>query len=71
MCKRGFHKWEFDPRKQFDVKQGKLVSRQTCVRCGATAHYSQRISGGAAQVEVGDADVYEARCRSCYVPYEP
>lgn len=42
-----------------------------CVQCGATAHYSQRISGGAAQVEVGDADIYEARCRSCFVPYEP
>ena len=42
-----------------------------CVRCGATAHYSQRLSAGAAQVEVGDDDVYEARCRACYVPYEP
>jgi thymidine kinase len=42
-----------------------------CVRCGATAHYSQRIAGGAAQVEVGDSDVYEARCRTCYVPYAP
>ena len=42
-----------------------------CVQCGATAHYSQRISGGAAQVQVGDADIYEARCRGCFVPYEP
>lgn len=42
-----------------------------CVRCGATAHYSQRISGGVAQVEVGDVEFYEARCRRCYVPYEP
>ena len=42
-----------------------------CVQCGGTAHYSQRISGGDAQVQVGDADIYEARCRDCYVPYEP
>ncbi len=42
-----------------------------CVQCGHTAHYSQRISGGAQQVEVGDTDIYEARCRDCYVPYDP
>jgi thymidine kinase len=42
-----------------------------CVRCGSTAHYSQRISGGVEQVEVGDTDIYEARCRSCFVPYDP
>jgi thymidine kinase len=42
-----------------------------CVRCGSTAHYSQRISGGAEQVQVGDTDIYEARCRSCFVPYDP
>ncbi len=37
-----------------------------CVRCGGPAHYSQRIAGGAEQVQVGDTDAYEARCRSCY-----
>jgi len=37
-----------------------------CVRCGGTAHYSQRIAGGGERVQVGDADVYEARCRHCY-----
>ena len=42
-----------------------------CVRCGSTAHYSQRISGGAKQVEVGDTDIYEARCRDCYEAYAP
>lgn len=39
-----------------------------CVRCGGIAHYSQRISGGDSQVEVGDSS-YEARCRNCYEPY--
>jgi thymidine kinase len=45
-----------------------LVSKMhaVCVRCGAPAHYSQRLSGGDRQIEVGD-DTYEARCRRCYV----
>ena len=41
-----------------------------CVRCGAPAHYSQRIAGGADQVQVGDVESYEARCRRCYEPWE-
>jgi thymidine kinase len=40
-----------------------------CVRCRGSAHYSQRVSGGNAQVEVGDS-TYEARCRSCYEIYQ-
>jgi thymidine kinase len=39
-----------------------------CVRCRGAAHYSQRVSGGDAQVEVGDS-TYEARCRACYEAY--
>jgi thymidine kinase len=39
-----------------------------CVRCRGAAHYSQRVSGGNAQVEVGDSS-YEARCRACYERY--
>lgn len=42
-----------------------------CVRCGALAHYSQRIAGGDEQVQVGDSEAYEARCRNCYEPYQP
>jgi len=34
MCKRGFHKWEIDQEKQFDVKQGRLVTVYKCKRCG-------------------------------------
>jgi thymidine kinase len=41
-----------------------------CVRCRGAAHYSQRVSGGSAQVEVGDSS-YEARCRGCYEAYAP
>ena len=41
-----------------------------CMRCGAPAHYSQRIAGGGEQLQIGDAS-YEARCRRCYEPFEP
>lgn len=39
-----------------------------CVRCRGAAHYSQRVAGGDAQVEVGDSS-YEARCRHCFESY--
>jgi thymidine kinase len=42
-----------------------------CVRCGAPAHYSQRFAGGAEQVQVGDGEAYEARCRRCYERFSP
>ncbi|HEY0510630.1 MAG TPA: thymidine kinase [Thermoanaerobaculia bacterium] len=42
-----------------------------CMLCGAPAHYSQRIAGGGEQLQVGDADAYEARCRRCYERFEP
>ena len=35
LCSRGFHKWAVDQEKQFDVKQGKLVTVHRCKRCGA------------------------------------
>ena len=42
-----------------------------CVRCGDPAHYSQRTAGGDEQVQVGDTESYEARCRRCYQDYQP
>lgn len=41
-----------------------------CVRCGRPAHYSQRIAGSEDQVQVGDAEAYEARCRQCFQEFE-
>lgn len=37
-----------------------------CMRCGSEAHFSYRLSGGEATVEVGAGEAYEPRCRSCY-----
>ncbi|MEQ8484590.1 MAG: hypothetical protein RIB46_09525 [Pseudomonadales bacterium] len=34
LCDSGFHKWSVDTKKQFDVKQGKLVTIRRCSRCG-------------------------------------
>ena len=42
-----------------------------CMRCGGPAHYSQRIAGGGDQVQVGDTESYEARCRACYEEFQP
>ncbi len=40
-----------------------------CTVCGNPANRSQRISGGADQVQVGASDAYEARCRKCFRPF--
>ena len=47
-----------------------LVSKMhaVCMQCGSPAHYSQRLEGGDALIEVGDS-TYEARCRKCFTPY--
>lgn len=34
LCREGFHKWKVVVKQQFDVKQGKLVTRYKCQRCG-------------------------------------
>ena len=36
LCRSGFHKWETDRQTVFDSKQGKLVTRERCKRCGVT-----------------------------------
>lgn len=33
LCQHGYHKWEICKAKQFDVKQGKLVTVYRCARC--------------------------------------
>lgn len=42
-----------------------------CVVCGEPAHYSQRTAGGREQVQVGDLEAYEARCRRCFEAFQP
>lgn len=39
-----------------------------CIKCGAPAIHTQRLSNGTDRVQVGAAGAYEARCRSCFDP---
>ncbi|MEJ1338451.1 MAG: hypothetical protein RPU64_12700 [Candidatus Sedimenticola sp. (ex Thyasira tokunagai)] len=36
LCRNGHHKWKQVKNSPFDLKQGKLVTRYSCSRCGAT-----------------------------------
>jgi len=36
LCKTGFHKWQIDRQKKFEVKRGKLVTTRRCQRCGVS-----------------------------------
>jgi len=36
LCRHGHHKWDVETRAVFDVKQGRLVPRFRCARCGRT-----------------------------------
>jgi len=43
--------------------------KAVCMVCGSYyAHLSQRLSSEASQVTVGDAGMYQARCRACFMP---
>lgn len=41
LCRSGFHKWVICKDKQFDVKQGRLVTVRRCSRCGVTRTRAQ------------------------------
>lgn len=34
LCRHGHHKWRVDKAQVFDSKQGRLVTRYRCERCG-------------------------------------
>ncbi len=34
LCRSGFHKWLVVKERQFDVKQGRLITLYRCSRCG-------------------------------------
>ena len=36
LCRNGHHRWRVDGESVFDVKQGRLVTRYRCERCGKT-----------------------------------
>jgi thymidine kinase len=42
-----------------------------CMRCGAPAKHTQRLTGSDELIMVGAAGAYEARCRRCFEPGVP
>jgi thymidine kinase len=40
-----------------------------CMKCGQPANYTQRTFESEERVAVGGEDMYEARCRKCFVPH--
>lgn len=59
----------FEPMPQLlSIAEFITKTHAICVKCGATANYSQRTVESDERVEVGAADKYEARCRQCFVP---
>jgi len=38
-----------------------------CMQCGSVAQYSYRFSKSGGQVQLGEKDQYEPRCRACYI----
>ncbi|MEA1882298.1 MAG: thymidine kinase [Candidatus Marinimicrobia bacterium] len=40
--------------------------RAICLKCGNPASCSQRITKDSQQVVIGEANIYEARCRNCF-----
>jgi len=60
----------FEPMPQLlSIAEFITKTHAICVKCGATANYSQRTVESEARVEVGASDKYEARCRKCFVPH--
>ncbi len=37
-----------------------------CMRCGEPANFTQRLTQDDRQILIGETDIYEARCRSCF-----
>ncbi len=36
LCRSRFHKWQVTKEGRFDVKHGKLLTTEHCMRCGET-----------------------------------
>ncbi|MCC6278083.1 MAG: thymidine kinase [Oligoflexia bacterium] len=59
----------FEPMPQL-MAIAEMVTKHNaiCVVCGGLASRTQRLSVSTARVQVGAADIYEARCRGCFDP---
>lgn len=68
---KDFRAVPFGPMPQLMCEADYLKKLQAiCMVCGNPANFTQRLTSDSAQVVVGEADIYEARCRTCYEPPE-
>lgn len=61
----------FEPMPQLMAIAEQVTKTQAiCMQCGEPASYTQRLTASRERVVVGATQIYEARCRKCYVPPE-
>lgn len=59
----------FEPMPQLmAIAEGVTKIQAICVQCGEPASFTQRLTSNRDRVVLGATDMYEARCRNCYVP---
>ncbi|MDZ7291314.1 MAG: thymidine kinase [candidate division KSB1 bacterium] len=61
----------FEPMPQLMAIAEQVTKTQAvCMQCGEPASYTQRLTEARELVIVGAKEIYEARCRKCFVPPE-
>ncbi|KAA0227727.1 thymidine kinase [candidate division KSB1 bacterium] len=61
----------FEPMPQLMAIAEQVTKAQAiCMQCGEPASYTQRLTAARERVVVGATQIYEARCRKCYLPPE-
>ncbi|MDZ7266258.1 MAG: thymidine kinase [candidate division KSB1 bacterium] len=61
----------FEPMPQLMAIAEQVTKTQAiCMQCGEPASYTQRLTAARERVVVGATQIYEARCRKCFVPPE-
>ena len=61
----------FEPMPQLlAIAEDIMKMHAICMRCGAPANYTYRMTASKERVVVGAGEVYEARCRHCFEPPE-
>ncbi len=59
----------FPPMPELENRATEIIhTHATCARCNAPAYFTQRLVNDSAPVIVGGANIYEPRCRNCFVP---
>ena len=53
----------------FAVAEYMTKTHAICMKCGQPANYTQRAFESEERADVRGAGLYEARCRTCFVPH--